>query len=78
MIEPEAIAEGLVAVTEYGLPGRPIVTVHGLIDFGEWCREEARRLEALGRRTAIVERGRSVALFATAIHRARRSAVTER
>lgn len=78
MNELEALAAGLVAVTEYGFPGRPISTVRGPVDFGEWCRDEARRLETLGRRTAIIERGRSVALFATAIQDVGRKTVARR
>lgn len=67
MTEVEARAAGLVQVTEYGLPGRQIETVHGEVEYGEWCRAEAKRLEAAGRKTAIVEDGRRVALFGSAL-----------
>lgn len=67
MTEREAKVAGLVPVTEFGIPGRVLQTSHGEVDYGEWLRGEGRRLEALGRRTAVVTVGRRCALFATPV-----------
>lgn len=65
MTSEEAKAAGLVQVTEPAYPGSVVKTARGDVEYGEWLRGEARRVEAAGRRTVVVQDGRLAALFAS-------------
>lgn len=64
MTEHDALADGLVPVTEAAPPDSGVATTRGNVKFGKWLRDEARRIEQGGRKTAIVRLGNRVALYA--------------
>lgn len=63
MTQEQALAAGLVPLTEFSFPGVPVQTVRGTVDFAEWLRAEGERVRSAGRRVAIVSNGRRVALY---------------
>ena len=58
------VPSGMVQVTEWCLPGTMVPTVVGNVEYGEWVRREGERVQAAGRRIAMVENGQQLALFA--------------
>jgi hypothetical protein len=63
MTEQEARKAGMVPITEWAFPGSRIETVRGAIEFAEWVRQEGDRIQAAGRKVAIVCQRRQIALF---------------